>query len=435
MNPKLRRLEIATVAVLAALLMQALVWALHVYLFQIRRLGYAFLDVSDITVYHEFADLLARGLRPYRDVPFEYPPLAEPLMTLPTRLRALGSYEWVFAGGMMLFGLVATAFVAATATRLWRGLGRPLLAGAAFAAAVLLLGPIVANRFDIVVGLVMAVFVYCLARRWWWLAAATLGLGFALKLTPAMFLPLVFVLAKRLRRILLALAAFVLAALAPFVPHLPRGGRGLLHVFQYHAERPVQIESLFATPYLLGHWLDGTTVTVSYGYGSQGIAASGATLLAKLSPYLMAACLSGCYVLVWRRRQHLRRNTADLPLVLLAMVLVLVCTSKVLSPQFLVWTIPFLALVTAAAGKGRKALGLGLLLVLLATHVGFPARYWDLVALERGPILLITARNLGLLAFAIFAVVQVFRCGRPKKKQARSSESAPADPQRDAASP
>ena len=113
MNSKLRRLEIATVAVLAALLMQALVWAVHIYVFQIRHLGYGFLDVSDIGVYHDFADQLAKGLRPYHDVPFEYPPLAEPLMTLPEHLRMLGSYEWVFAGGMMLFGSVAAAFVAA----------------------------------------------------------------------------------------------------------------------------------------------------------------------------------------------------------------------------------------------------------------------------------------------------------------------------------
>lgn len=410
----------ATIPVLAAIAMQAVAWLLLVYLFHVRHTGYGFFDVSDITIYREYAEMFARGLQPYRDFLFEYPPLAAPLLTLPGGLGFLGGYDWVFAGEMMVLCAAAAAVATATATRLWPGPRRALATGAVFAAAVLLAGPIVANRFDAAVALDMAIFTYFMARRWWWPAAAALGTGFALKLTPAMFLPLVFVLAARRRPIVYSAIAFVVAATAPFLPHLVRGGRGLLSIITYHANRPLQIESLLASPYLLGHSTGLAQVTVVTSYGSQGvIAPSGTRFLATLSPWLLAACLVALYGLAWRRRQHLRDNLADVPLVLLGMILALVCTSKVLSPQFLVWTFPLVALVVAAGGRGRLAIGMALLGVTLVTQIGFPALYWDLVALERGPIVLLVVRNLALLVVTVLAVLQIRGLGCAKSNQAR----------------
>jgi hypothetical protein len=134
---------------------------------------------------------------------------------------------------------------------------------------------------------------------------------------------------------------------------------------------------------------------------------------------LLAVCLAALYGLAWRSRQHLRDNLADVPLVMLGMILGLVCTSKVLSPQFLVWTFPLVALVTAAGGRGRLAIGMGLLGVILLTQAGFPALYWDLVALKRGPIVLLVVRNLALLVVTVLTVLQIrgLRCA--KSNQAR----------------
>jgi hypothetical protein len=408
---------------MAALLLQAAAWGLLIYLFHVRHVWYGLFDVSDISVYREYADLFARGLHPYSDVAFEYPPLALPLMTLPTSLGTLGGYDWVFAGTMMVLCAAAAAFAAATATWLWPGWRRSLVAGVAFAAAVLAAGPIVANRFDAAVALDMSLFVYFMARRWWWPAAAALGIGFALKLTPAMFLPLVFLLAVRRRQIVFAAIAFLVAAVVPFLPHLLRAGRGLLYIFAYHSRRPLQIESLLASPHLLGNVLGFAPVQVSTSFGSQGIGGKGTQLLATLSPWLLAACLAALYAIVWRRRQHLRENPADVPLVLLGMVLVLVCTSKVLSPQFLIWTFPFVALVTAAGGRGRTGIGLVLLGLTFLTQLGFPSYYWALVHLQRAPILLLVARNLGLLVVTILAVILIR--GLPRANQAQPVPIAP----------
>ena len=410
---------------LAAVAMQVAVWLLLVYLFHARHHWYGFFDVSDITVYRQFADLFARGLRPYCDVAFEYPPLAAPLMILPGKLSALGDYDWVFAVEMMVACTAAAVVATAAALRLWPGDRGPLLTSGAFALAVLLAGPIVANRFDAVVALDMAIFAYCMARRWWWVAACALGIGFALKLTPAMFLPLVLLLAARRRKVIFAAIAFVVAGFVPFVPHLLRGGRGLANIFTYHARRPLQIESLLASPYLLGHTLDLVSVQVRNTFGSQSLAGPGTRAVAAISPWLLGVCLAALHALLWRRRQYLRDHPSDVPLVLLGMVLVLVCTSKVLSPQFLVWTFPLVGL--AAAGRGRRRLAIGILLLgaTLLTQIGFPSRYWDLVALNRNPIVLLVLRNLGLLAVTVLTIHQIFRLGRPQADRARPAESAP----------
>ena len=67
-----------------------------------------------------------------------------------------------------------------------------LIAAAAFAACVLATGAIIGNRYDAAVALVLAVFLLLLAYELWTPAALVLGGGFALKLTPAILLPLVF---------------------------------------------------------------------------------------------------------------------------------------------------------------------------------------------------------------------------------------------------
>ena len=56
--------------------------------------------------------------------------------------------------------------------------------------AVAAVGAIVENRFDIAVALAITLAVLFLARKQVVLAAAVIGFGFALKLTPAVFLPL-----------------------------------------------------------------------------------------------------------------------------------------------------------------------------------------------------------------------------------------------------
>ena len=94
-----------------------------------------------------------------------------------------------------------------------------------------------------------------------------------------------------------------------------------------------------------------------------------------------------------------------MPVAALAVLLTAICTSKVLSPQFLIWTFPVVALCVAQQRwlpETGAALAVGVSVLL--TQVEFPARYWDLVALDPAPLALLVTRNLTLLAGAVLAV-------------------------------
>jgi hypothetical protein len=86
-----------------------------------------------------------------------------------------------------------------------------------------------------------------------------------------------------------------------------------------------------------------------------------------------------------------------------ASVVVFVAFGKVLSPQFLIWLVPVVALVSGSTGLAAAAL-LGAALV--TTHLWFPQRYWDLVDLE--PVSwLALVRNVLLVALAVVLAVAI----------------------------
>ena len=83
-----------------------------------------------------------------------------------------------------------------------------------------------------------------------------------------------------------------------------------------------------------------------------------------------------------------------MPVAALAVLLVAICTSKVLSPQFLIWTFPVVALCVAQPRWLPRLAAVAVALATALTQVEFPARYWDLVALDDGPMAILLARNL-----------------------------------------
>ena len=381
--------------------------ALLVAVLGFSRLWYGFHDVSDTGLYHAYARELARGARPYLDLALEYPPLVVPLLRLPPFTPDAAAWTLRFNALMLLACGAAAILTAAAAVRLWPSGRRAHAAAATFAAAVLAAGAIVANRLDAAVTLSVAAALWLLAGRRWALAAAAVGVGFGLKLVPAALLPLVLLLAPRPGDRVRAAAAFAVTALVPFVPHL--ASPGLWRFFRYHLDRPLQIESVLASPLLVARLAGLASGGVGSAYGSQFLAMPGASALAAASGPLAAAALAGVYGLLWTRRDRLR---ADPPLVAaaaLAVFLAALATGKVLSPQFLLWLLPCVALVLPRWPL-LGAAGLGLLAL---TQVEFPALYWRLVALEPLPVAVVVLRNALLLATLASALGVVARARAP----------------------
>ena len=393
--------------VVAAVAFQAVSWAILIALLRQGGPWYYFFDVSDIGVYFEYAQKVSQGLKVYQDFAFEYPPLALPLFTLPPHADPSAYPNW-FAAEMILLASAAAALTGAAAAALWQGVKRPLWAAGAYAVAILAAGAITANRYDVAVALTLAACLLFLARRGTTAAGAALGIGVALKLTPGLLLPLVLIVAETRRRVLYALAGFLVFAIVPFLPFLGRFD-GLTNVITYHAQRPLQIESVPGTPYLiagaLGKWGIGTGTS----FGSQSLAGPGSVLVARLSVWVGLLLVAGVYVLVWRRRSLLRAAPEYIPVAALACVLAFTVANKVLSPQFLCWTFPLVALVIVGRTTLQRVAGVLTLVAIALTQVEFPRLYWQMVDLEPGPVAVVVARNAVLVAAAVTAALAVWR--------------------------
>ena len=119
---------------------------------------------------------------------------------------------------------------------------------------------------------------------------------------------------------------------------------------------------------------------------------------------MLALAVGAVYVLLWRSVASLRGSPALVPVAALAVLLVAICASKVLSPQFLIWTFPVVALCVAQSRWLPRLAAVAVAVATALTQVEFPARYWDLVALQDGPMAILLARNLTLVVAAALAV-------------------------------
>ena len=177
-----------------------------------------------------------------------------------------------------------------------------------------------------------------------------------------------------------------------------RSWSGVWYVFQYHLERPLQIESVLGTPQLLGQLLGADWASWAWSHGSHSLIAPGVGLAADMSGGLTLLAVAAVYLFVWLRRHRLRQAPADQVLVVLALLLALMTFGKVLSPQYFIWILPAWALV-AARDRWIAVLG-GLTLAL--TQAEFPALYWNLLSMEKAPLAIVVTRNtLLLVTFAV----------------------------------
>jgi hypothetical protein len=106
----------------------------------------------------------------------------------------------------------------------------------------------------------------------------------------------------------------------------------------------------------------------------------------------------------------------------LALILALMTFGKVLSPQYFIWTLPAWALV-AAHDRVLAVLG-GL--TLLLTGIEFPRLYWDILGMHHGPLALLIARNVMLVAAFGFAAWRLWSL--PEGTSAGMATKPPAAP-------
>ena len=350
-------------------------------------------EIVDVPVYESYGSAVEDGAVPYRDIRPEYPPGALPAFVLP----ALASddeegfrdaFEWLMAAcGVALVLLTAVALRGLGAAR-----GRTLATLALVAVSPLLLGSVVLTRFDLYPAALVAGALAALVHGRDRLGLGVLGAAVAVKLYPAVLVPVVlgYVWRRRGRRealVCLGILAAVVAVI--FLPFLVVAPDGVAHSIGRQLSRPLQIESLGSALYLAAHHLLGLAVEMRSGHGSQNLHATGTGVAAVLLTLVQLAALAW----IWLRRPATREGLVRWSA---AALVAFVALGKVLSPQFLIWLVPAVPLVASAGPAVLVAAG------LVLTQLWFPSRYWDLAReLEPLPSGLVLARDLVLVGLLV----------------------------------
>jgi Glycosyltransferase family 87 len=374
--------------------------------------------VNDLFVYRSFAEPVLEGGLPYRDVAFEYPPLAAPALVLPG-LAGTGeeAFRWAFA--LWTFGAaVGVVLLCGALARATGGDGRRAMLAAALMP--VLCGALARTHFDLfpVALLLAGLLLLCRDRPRSGLAVLALGAmtkGFPLVAVPV---AIAWLLGRGLRReawqgalAFAAAAAFVAGAAVAVSPD------GAADAVWYHLDRPVQAES---TPALVLLGLDAA------GAGEARSVASHRSdgLLHPASDAVTSFFLTALVALVALLCARLAGGregpgTRGLVIASLAACAGFALLGKVLSPQFVIWVLPLGALAFAWR---MHALAAAVALAALLTQVEFPAHYLDVVAREPLAIALVAARNLALLAVIVLSV----RALQPRRHQELFDGARPA---------
>ncbi|CAL9586602.1 glycosyltransferase 87 family protein [Streptomyces sp. enrichment culture] len=353
---------------------------------------------SDVSViYRGWYEVLRTGTFPLDDVTWQYPPAAALAILSPGLLPFLE-----YATAFFALALLADLAVLVLLVRAGRRPGRSPRGARVWVAGVPLLGPTVYARYDVMVTAV-AVAALLAAARHPRLAGALAGFGALLKVWPAMLL-----LGVR-RRGAWASAAVTGAGVAALFAALMPGAFAFL---TFQRDRGTEVESLGALVLHVArhHGWDGE---VLLNYGS----------VEFLGPYVSwvstgALLLSGAafgWLVRWRllATRFEAHTVADAAF---TAVLMFTVTSRVISPQYMVWLVG-LAAVCRCFGESRMRLPVALVLAASAvTVLEFPVWFAHVVASDPLGIALLVVRNGLLVAAALLAARVLWRATVPRRR-------------------
>jgi uncharacterized membrane protein len=371
-------------------------------------------QIIDTPVYQEYGERMAAGEVPYRDFELEYPPGALPVFWLPT-LGPAEHYRSIFEILMWTCAAALLALVVRALADRGAPPGRVLAAAVLVGLFPLLLGSVVLTRYDLWPAALTAAALAALLSGRERLALAVLGLAVAAKIYPLVLLPPALVYVWRRygsREALAAVGAFAAVLALVLVPFALIAPEGVADSLGRQVGRPLQIESLGASFLLAAHQLGVYDPTVVSSHGSQNLAGSLPDALATVQTVVQVLALVGIWALFFRGPATAARLTAACA----GSVVVFVAFGKVLSPQFLIWLVPLVPLVLAWPATAVWILAAA---AFVTTHLWFPTRYWDMVALE--PVgWLVLVRDLLLVGLAV-ALAAALATRRGESAAPRSS--------------
>ena len=389
-------LQIAITAFIVAAYIATRYWAVGAGLQWLHYPGGSAL-FSDVSLYDYWGNNIANGTFPnspgiaqdqlWTNDAWQYPALAAWIFILGYKLHAgmIGFIQLVLVADLALLGLL-----------LWAGRVRKdangntkqsanYLPALIWLSAPIFVGPILVGRFDVfpTLAIVAALLAVTSARRF----GILIAIGFLLKVWP------VFGLLGLVRHKFTEGFAWFAGVSFAATAILYFWWSDSLSFLSGQGKRGLQIESVGALPYMIFGKADNQQA-IAFRYGSWEITAAGTKYVSLAMTLVLVALIAVI------ARWHWQGRLAMIPGADIAMLAVLIslCTSRVLSPQYSIWIVGLVA-VAAFNRQPRFWIIVG----LLATSVAcgqylYPGKYSDFQLLHTNGVLIQSVRVACLLA-------------------------------------
>jgi hypothetical protein len=344
--------------------------------------------IGDVRLYSLWSVLLSSGRFPEGDPFWQYPPGAGAVFLA---ARIIGPDP---VSGFVLLALMADAailvmLVAACRSRpgTWFGPWTWVIGGLA-------IGPVLLARFDLFPA-ALAVAAILLVRHPGASGAAA-GVGALLKVWP--ILMIACIPRRQLPRALIAAVIVVGVGLVA----AQAWASGSASFLGEQGARGLQVESVGALPYLLAGAV-GFEQEIVLRFGAFEVVMPGVELVGISITVVGVALIASIGIL----RLLGRLEGAPAGDVALALVLVSIATSRVLSPQYAVWIIAVAAAATCDIGSRLRRPTLLLLAMAAVTQVVYPWAYGSLLEAQAYAVTLQLARVALLLVATAMTIAAV----------------------------
>ena len=333
---------------------------------------------NDVVEYFGYARAWVEGKAPYVDFQVEYPPGALLLFLLPLLVGGRERYVKSFVTQMAVFDLLALLLVLGLAARVAPGRrSAPIAAAAAYLGATALLHPVLYARFDLVPAALVVAALWLLQDE----RPASpflLGLAAGVKLWPLGLAPLW--LGRAYRRsgsqgLLRSTIWIALGFAAPAVLLLPRVGMRIIAFLEFHRDRGIQIESTWGALALLLDRIGLGHAMPVFEFGAWDVQCGACSALAVLSVPVLAVAVVVPQLIALRAGAFSENDPGGARGLAAATAATLgaLVAARVLSPQYLLWVCPLVAVFGGLLGR------VGLVLAAGLTSLVYPVLYPELV--------------------------------------------------------
>lgn len=294
-----------------------------------------------------------------------------------------------------------------------------------FALVLLLTGPIVLNRFDMLVFVILLLSFLTFAKHRYFWSGLFMAIAILTKIYPVIFVPyMLYVISKNRgfrRQLPQHLSGYLAGTVAVLFVYCVLLQADFVKIFidlTIHSIKPVHVESVWSSLLTLFVWMKSGAHVIGGGAdGIYGILEQFIQLPKLFYNYFWVIPIATYYLFVFIKTRTAKVVHFDVTH-LYVLALIFLVTSKILAPQYLLWvSLPFCLITVPESTNQRVRWSIQLFLLLLASVVTifiYPLNYDSLINFYQsadGPQIVFwmtVSRNLSLLLL-LFISWNVFK--------------------------